>query len=690
MGIKDSFGIHVFNDTVMQRMLPAQVYLSLRQTRKEGHKLDESIAEPVAEAMLKWAVEQGATHYIHWFQPMTDTAAGKSEGFLMPKGDGTAILKFDSSALVQGEPDASSFPSGGLRNTFEARGYTAWDPTSFVFVKDKTLYIPTAFCAPSGIALDQKTPLLCSMDAVSEQAVRILRLLGDNETGRVTPMVGAEQEYFLVDREKYEQRLDLKLCGRTLLGAPPPKSQELDDHYFGRVRLKVASFMHELDDTLWKLGVAAKTKHNEVAPTQHELATVYDSANLTCDANHLIMETMKEIAKNHNLACLLHEKPFARVNGSGKHNNYSLSTDKGKNLLSPGEHPEDNLVFLLFLAAFVRGVDKYAAQLRLSTATPGNDHRLGGFEAPPAIISMFLGKRFTHILARGGVRANDSGMHTVSVGVDAVPEVLADDSDRNRTSPFAFTGNKFEFRMVGSAQSVALANITLNAILCDSLDYFAAILESSDDVEKAVRKIASDTYKEHKRIIMNGNNYSDEWHKEAKRRGLPEFSNAVDAASVWLDPNTVELFGRFDIFSELECHSRYEIALENFGKITMIEAKTLLEMMRKQVIPAVIMAAGKNAAELAKIRSVGIENPQLHGYVKKLSDSISELSLLTDKLENDIHDVPEDNVLNKTVFMRDVIRTDMHNIRVCCDAVEQIVDGKDWPMPTYTDLMHRV
>ena len=383
MSIQEKFGIHVFNDAVMKRMLPAEVYLSLRHTRREGSSLDESIAEPVAAAMLKWAIEQGATHYIHWFQPMTDTAAGKSEGFLVPNGDGSAILDFDSRALVQGEPDASSFPSGGIRNTFEARGYTAWDPTSCVFVKDKTLYIPTAFCGPSGVALDQKTPLLRSMDAVSNQAVRVLRLLGDNETDRVIPMVGAEQEYFLVDRKKYEERLDLKLCGRTLLGAPPPKMQELDDHYFGRVRLRVAAFMHELDETLWGLGVGAKTKHNEVAPTQHELATVYDSANLTCDTNQLIMELMKEIAKKHDLACLLHEKPFARVNGSGKHNNYSLCTDKGKNLLSPGKHPEKNLTFILFLAAFVRGVDKYAAQLRLSTATPGNDHRLGGFEAPP-------------------------------------------------------------------------------------------------------------------------------------------------------------------------------------------------------------------------------------------------------------------------------------------------------------------
>jgi len=689
MGIKENFGIHVFNDAVMKRMLPAEVYLSLRHTRKEGTKLDESIAEPVAKAMLEWAIEQGATHYMHWFQPMTDSAAGKSEGFIMPKGDGTAILKFDSAALVQGEPDASSFPSGGIRNTFEARGYTAWDPTSFVFVKDKTLYIPTAFCGPSGIALDQKTPLLRSMDALSTQMVRVLRLLGDNETNRVTPMVGAEQEYFLIDREKYEQRLDLKLCGRTLIGAQPPKSQELDDHYFGRVRLKVSSFMHELDDTLWKLGVAAKTKHNEGAPTQHELATVYDSANLTCDANQLIMELMKEIAKSHGMACLLHEKPFARVNGSGKHNNYSLSTDKGKNLLSPGAHPENNLVFILMLAAFVRGVDKYAAQLRLSTATPGNDHRLGGFEAPPAIISMFLGKRFSHLLAYCDRFDEESGERSVSVGVEAVPAVLSDDSDRNRTSPFAFTGNKFEFRMVGSAQSVALANIILNAILCDSLDYFASILEKSDDVEKTVRKIAVDTYKKHKRIIMNGDNYSKEWQEEAERRGLPQLSNALDAAMVWEYPETVDLFSRFGIFSKLECDSRYEIALEHFNKIVLIEAKTMLEMMQRQIIPAVITAAGKSADSLKKLRDIGLDNAEIADYASKLSGLASKLYMLTAKLSGDICKLPAGR-LEKGIYMRDVIRKDMEAIRECSDTAEKMVDEKDWPMPTYTDLMHRV
>ena len=533
MSFEQDFGCHVFRDEVMKSMLPSEVFVSLQRTRKAGGKLDEAIAGPVAEAMLKWALQQGATHYIHWFQPMTDAAVGKSECFLSPAGDGSAILDFDSRALVQGEPDASSFPSGGIRNTFEARGYTAWDPTSFVFVRDKTLYIPTAFCGPSGVALDQKTPLLRSMEAVSNEAVRVLRLLGWKNVSRVTPMVGAEQEYFLVDRERYEQRLDLKLCGRTLLGAPPPKSQELDDHYFGRVRLRIASFMHELDETLWKLGVAAKTKHNEVAPTQHELATVYDSANLTCDANHLVMETMKVVAKKHGLACLLHEKPFYGVNGSGKHNNYSLCTDQGKNLLSPGEHPENNLTFILFLAAFVRGVDRYATQLRMSTATPGNDCRLGGYEAPPAIISMFLGERYTSLLAKCSNEDHGSGKRPVSIGVETMPAVLSDDADRNRTSPFAFTGNKFEFRMVGSAQSIALANIVLNALVAESLSFFAARLEQSTEIERTVREIACETYAAHGRIIMNGNNYSQEWQIEAARRGLPVYPDSLSAAAVW-------------------------------------------------------------------------------------------------------------------------------------------------------------
>lgn len=684
------FGRCVFNDEVMRRTLDPEVYESLRRTRREGLLLDESVASPVAAAILQWALEQGATHYIHWFSPMTDTAAGKSESFVAPSPDGTAIAAFDSRALAQGEPDASSFPSGGARSTFEARGYTAWDPTSPVFVRDKTLYIPTAFCRPDGFALDQKTPLLRSMEALSDKAVRVLRLLGDDKTRRVIPMVGAEQEYFLVDRDRYERRLDLKMCGRTLIGAPPPKSQELDDHYYGRVRLRVSAFMHELDERLWELGVAAKTKHNEVAPAQHELAVVYDSANVACDANQLVMELMKEVAKRHSLACLLHEKPFARVNGSGKHNNYSLSTDAGKNLLSPGEHPENNPVFLVFLSAFVQGVDRYAAQLRLSAATPGNDWRLGGFEAPPSIISMFLGERITRLLACGADGAPACAKSAVSVGVSAVPKMLADDADRNRTSPFAFTGNKFEFRMVGSAQSVALANTVINAILCDSLEEFAGRLERADDVAEAARALARETFEQHGRIVMNGNNYSEEWLREAKRRGLPSFSGALDAIEVWNDPQTARLFERFGVFSQEECHSRYEVMMENYRKIILIEANTLLEMMRRQVLPAVIASAGKNAGHLAQLRAVGLDNAALYRYVERLSEAVTTLSARTQKLRDDIYAIPAASGREENAYLRDVVRADMESIRAASDEAEKLIDAEDWPLPTYTDLMHRV
>ncbi|MEG2174630.1 MAG: glutamine synthetase III [Oscillospiraceae bacterium] len=688
MNFLDEFGCQVFNDTVMRRVLSPEIYERLRLTRREGKRLSDTVAQPVASAMLEWALGQGATHYVHWFMPMTDTAVGKSESFLMPGPDGKALAEFSSRALVQGEPDASSFPSGGIRNTFEARGYTAWDPTSPVFVKDRILYIPTAFCSPSGDALDHKTPLLRAMDALSAQAVRVLRLLGDGETQRVIPQVGAEQEYFLVDRALYEQRLDLKLCGRTLLGAPPPKTQELDDHYYGRVRIRVAAFMHELDETLWRLGVAAKTKHNEVAPTQHELACVYDSANVTCDNNQLVMETMKVVAKRQNLACLLHEKPFARVNGSGKHNNFSLSTDKGHNLLSPGASPENNLVFLLFLAAFVRGVDRYGAQLRLSTATPNNDHRLGGFEAPPAMISMFLGDRFANMLRHCGDPCSPPAESHVKTGVATMPEVLGDDSDRNRTSPFAFTGNKFEFRMVGSSQSVALANTTLCAILADSLDFFASSLEQTDNITATVHQLCRQTAEQHGRILFNGNNYSPEWVAEAKRRGLPIITNALDAIEVWNDPATRDLFGRFSILSERECRSRYDVMMENYRKIILIEASTLLEMMRRQVIPAVISAAGKSASCLAAIRSVGLNNSILFQHVERLNNAVTSLTEQSQALQRDVCALPCGEGENR--YIRDIIRPDMERLRVLSDTTEQWMDGKDWPMPTYTDLMHRV
>jgi glutamine synthetase len=690
MDFTKEFGCHVFNDSVMRQMLATEVFDSLQKTRREGSKLEESLAQPVADAMLKWALEQGATHYLHWFQPMTGSATGKSESFVSPVGDGTAIAEFSSHALVQGEPDASSFPSGGIRNTFEARGYTAWDPTSFVFVRDKTLYVPTAFCGPGGESLDQKTPLLRSMDALSQQAVRLLRVLGDTQTRRVVPQVGAEQEYFLIDRELYEKRLDLKLCGHTLLGALPPKTQQLDDHYYGRVRIRVSAFMHELDETLWKLGVAAITKHNEVAPTQHELACLYDSANVTCDTNQLVMETMRVVAKRHNLACLLHEKPFIGINGSGKHNNYSLSTDTGRNLLSPGSHPETNLEFLLFLAAFVRAVDLYAPLLRLSTATPNNDHRLGGYEAPPAIISMFLGDRLTSLLASCG--HGDHGLERASftTGVGSMPFILGDDADRNRTSPMAFTGNKFEFRMVGSSQSIAPANTFINAMLADSFSYFAERLEKSENVDQTVRELVCETSRLHGRVIMNGNNYAHEWFVEAERRGLPMLNNALDAIAVWTDPAVVELFGRFRILSPRECASRYEITMENYRKVILIEAATLLEMMKLQVIPAVIKAAGSAARYLTDLRDVGLDNASLYRHVEQLSDAITELTAATQKLEDDIYALPDDVPEVQNAFIRDCIREDMQAVRGITDAVERVVDKSIWPMPSYTDLLHRV
>lgn len=691
MELLDNFGRYVFNDTVMRQRLPKAAYESLRRTRKLGIPLDPSIADTVATCMRDWAVAQGATHYVHWFQPMTDAAAGKSEGFLVPDADGTAILEFSPTALVQGEPDASSFPSGGIRNTFEARGYTAWDPTSSVFVRDKTLYIPTAFCAHSGEALDQKTPLLRSMDAVSTQAVRLLKILGDDTVSRVIPQVGAEQEYFLIDREKYEKRLDLKLCGRTLIGCAPPKSQELDDHYYARVRIRVAAFMQELDQELWKLGIAAKTKHNEVAPTQHELAVVYESANIACDSNQLVMEMMKTVAKHHNLACLLHEKPFARVNGSGKHNNYSLATDTGVNLLSPGKCPKDNPQFLLFLCAFIRGVDRYSPQLRLSTATASNDYRLGGFEAPPAIISMFLGDSLVSTLQNcldgSGEAGGKSPMH---FGVSSMPELLRDDCDRNRTSPLAFTGNKFEFRMPGSSQSIAFTDTVLNTIVADSLAYFADRLQASSNLAQDIKLLICETYAKHGRIIFNGNNYSQEWQQEAKGRGLPCYSNCVDAIGVFKEEATIDLFERFGVLSKSECHSRYEVMMESYRKIVLIEASTLLEMMRRQILPAIIRCAGENAQHLAHIRSVGLDNQELEEYVRRLLAAISELKNCSDNLAAHISARPTHQILTECSYIRDVIKTDMDTIRQIADRVEAVIGEDCWPIPTYTDLMHRV
>lgn len=690
MNYINSYGQRVFNDLVMRNMLDEKTYESLRQTRKVGNVLEPDVAQKVADAMLSWAVSLGATHYIHWFQPMTDTAAGKSEGFLMPGEDGTALLEFSSKELIQGEPDASSFPSGGLRNTFEARGYTAWDPTSSVFIKDDILYIPTCFCGPSGESLDYKTPLLRSMDAISSSAVKLLRALGDNDTQRVTPQVGAEQEYFLLDRELYEKRLDLKICGRTLVGAPPPKSQELDDHYYGRVRIRVAAFMKELDEELWKFGIPAKTKHNEVAPTQHELAVTYDTASLTCDSNQLIMEVMRTVAKRHSLACLLHEKPFAGVNGSGKHNNYSLTTDLGSNLLSPGKQPETNITFLIMMGAYVRALDKNAPLLRLTTATPNNDFRLGGYEAPPPIISMFFGDDFTSLLKNCTLEDSLSEKELITTGVKANPQMLSDDADRNRTSPFAFTGNKFEFRMVGSSQSIGLVNTVLNTILAESFDYISEQLKGVDDIEQKAREIVRSIMAKHGRIIFNGDNYSQQWREEAQRRGLPIIEDALEAIKNWNEPSTVYLFEKYAVLSKRECASRYEIMMENYRKIIVIEASTLLEMMKRQIIPAVIAHAGENAKSLKNIMAVGIQNDVLLKHVRKLSAAVSELVSCTENLRDHLQKIPKSCIEEENTYIRNVIRDDMLTLRRVSDEVEKVMDYRAWPMPTYTDLMHRV
>ena len=685
------FGTRTFDDATMKKMLAPKVYDSIQRTRREGKQLDSETAEAMASAILKWAVvEQGATHYIHWFQPLTDTAAGKAESFLEPMGDGTAIVELSPKALVQGEPDASSFPSGGIRNTFEARGYTAWDPTSTMFVKDHTLYIPTAFCGYNGEVLDHKMPLLRSMDAVSATAVRMLRALGDTETARVVPKVGAEQEYFIIDRERYEARLDLKICGRTLVGAPPPKSQELDDHYYGRVRIRIAAFMKELDEELWAYGIAAKTKHNEVAPTQHEIACVYDTASITCDNNHLVMQVIKEVAKRHGLAALLHEKPFNGVNGSGKHNNYSLATDKGVNLLSPGKTPEDMKRFTLILACFVRAVDRYSDLLRLSTATPGNDYRLGGYEAPPATISMFLGDALTDLLRYYGEDKPTVGKKDIDTGISAMGNLFKDDSDRNRTSPFAFTGNKFEFRMLSSSQSIAFPNTVLNCMMAETFDDFADIIEKADDRDAAVTALIRGAYEKHSRIIFNGNNYAPEWQEEAKNRGLLITRDSLDSFGALSAPKNVKLFSEYNIFSERECYSRYEVLLENFQKIINIEARTLLEMVRRQVIPALIAYAGDLGSSLADLKGVGIENRAILAIARDVSDAIEDLEEAADIMQEHLAGTKGETLVETATYMRDIIRVDMQRVRDICDAAETITGEGYWPMPTYTDLMHRV
>ncbi len=686
------FGCKVFSDEVMVERLPRPIYKSLKHSVDDGCPLEPDVANVVATAMKDWAVENGATHFTHWFQPMTGITAGKHDSFISPQGDGKVILEFSGKELIKGEPDASSFPNGGLRNTFEARGYTMWDCTSPAFIKEGTLYIPTAFCAYTGEALDAKTPLLRSMEVISKQALRILRLFGNTTSTRVISTVGAEQEYFLVDRKNYEDRLDLKICGRTLFGAKPPKGQEMDDHYCGRIRLRVGEYMRQLDTRLWELGVTSKTKHNEVAPAQHELAPVFESANIATDHNQLTMEMMRIVAKQNGLACLLHEKPFDHINGSGKHNNWSLSTNDGMNLFNPGKTPYDNVQFLIFLCAVIQALDKYPELLRVTASSAGNDHRLGANEAPPAIISIFLGEHLTSILqdiAEGSAHTEEMiGMFETSVAT--LPNLPKDDSDRNRTSPFAFTGNKFEFRMVGSSASIAAPNWVLNTIVADSLEEFADRLENAKNFDAEIKSIVADTMHNHGKIIFNGNGYTEEWVEHAEKLGLPNINNSVDAADAMIQDKNVEVLSRFGILSDIECHSRYEILLENYAKTITIEANTMLEMAKRQILPAAMRYTGDIAASYNELAASGIQNAAMKKHLEKLSSMIDCISQMTEMLEAELEASGSEDFLVTAQNCRDKIIPQMNNLRDCVDNLETITSAEYWPIPTYTDLLHRV
>ncbi len=691
--VAEEFGIDVFNEETMKQRLPKNVFKALKKTIAEGKELDSSISDVVASAMKDWAIEKGATHYTHWFQPMTGITAEKHDSFISPMGDGTVIMEFSGKELIKGEPDASSFPSGGLRATFEARGYTAWDPTSYAFVKEGSLYIPTAFYSYSGEALDKKTPLLRSMDVVSAQALRILRLFGNETTKRVVATVGAEQEYFLVDRDTYNKRKDLIFTGRTLFGAPAPKGQELEDHYFGSIKARVADYMRDLDEHLWKLGISSKTKHNEVAPAQHENAPIFAPANLATDQNQLTMELMKKLALEHNMVCLLHEKPFAGINGSGKHDNWSLSTDDGQNLLDPGKSPMENAQFLTFLAAIIKAVDEYADLLRLSVASPGNDHRLGANEAPPAIISIFLGEELEAVVEAlvEGKNYTSAGGTMFNVGVSSLPDFPKDTTDRNRTSPFAFTGNKFEFRMVGSNLNIGGPNTILNTIVANSLKEFADELEGVSDFNTSLHDLLVKTIKEHKRVIFNGNGYGDEWKKEAEERGLPNFNSTVDVLPCLTEPKNVELFTKFGVYSEVELHSRKEILLENYSKTINIEALTAADMAKTEILPAV-MRFGKDICDIAASKkSVGIEPVVEMATATKVNDLTAALSEKATQLSDAIlkaQAITEAESMARA-YHDDVFAL-MQSLRAVADELETIVGEEYWPYPTYDELLFNV
>ncbi len=693
-GVPELFGSYVFNDEVMRNKLPKDVYKSLKRTIDRGEDLDINVANVVANAMKDWAVELGATHFTHWFQPLTGITAEKHDSFITPTGSGKVIMDFSGKELIKGEPDASSFPSGGLRATFEARGYTAWDPTSYAFVKDGSLFIPTVFCSYGGEALDKKTPLLHSMEAISDQAMRILKLFGNTTARRVNTTVGPEQEYFLVDKEYFDKRKDLFFCGRTLFGAMPPKGQEMDDHYFGTIKPRVAAYMKDLDEELWKLGILAKTKHNEVAPAQHELAPIFTTTNIATDHNQLTMEIMKKVAAKHGLVCLLHEKPFAGVNGSGKHNNWSISTDTGVNLLDPGKTPYENAQFLLFLVAVIKAIDEYQDLLRISVSSAGNDHRLGANEAPPAVVSMFLGDELQAILEalESGKSYDGSEKKTMEIGVHVLPSFPKDTTDRNRTSPFAFTGNKFEFRMLGSAQSISDPNIVLNTIVAEELKQFADELENAKDFTKSLNELIRKTIKEHKKIIFNGNGYSDEWIAEAEKRGLLNYKTTVDALPHFVDKKNVELFTSHNVFTETEMRSRLEILYETYSKTVNIEALTMIDMMKKQIIPAVsdytAFLAGNIAAKKAVSESVNTDAES--ELLTKLSNELSELYKKEKVLEEAEAKENSVDAYETAVYYRDKVFGAMQDLRETVDKIEPDVASDFWPVPTYSELLFRV
>ena len=693
--IPNLFGSLVFNDNVMKARLPKETYKALKNCIKAGKSLDLDVANVVANAMKDWAIEKGATHFTHWFQPMTGVTAEKHDSFIYPDKDGNIIMEFSGKELIKGEPDASSFPSGGLRATFEARGYTAWDPTSYAFIKDGTLCIPTAFCSYSGEALDKKTPVLRSMQALNKQALRILKLFGKTNIKKVITTVGPEQEYFLVDKEMYEKRPDLVFCGRTLFGARPPKGQELEDHYFGTITPRVSAYMKELDEELWKLGVLAKTKHNEVAPAQHELAPIFATTNIATDHNQLTMELMKSIANKHGLACLLHEKPFAGVNGSGKHNNWSISTDTGVNLLEPGDTPSENAQFLLFLTSIIKAVDDYQDLLRVSVASAGNDHRLGANEAPPAIVSIFLGDELTEILKS---IENDTSYickekSPMEIGVRVLPKFFKDTTDRNRTSPFAFTGNKFEFRMLGSAFSIAGANIVLNTIVAEELSQFADILENSSNFDEDLNTLIKNTIKSHNKIIFNGNNYSNDWVKEAEKRGLLNLKTTPDALPSFVNSKNVELFTKHHVLSETELYSRYEILLDNYSKTIHIEALTMIDLAKKEIIPAILVYQGE-IAEIAnnkKKLSSSIQCCLEENILNKISALGNSLYSKLEDLEKSVLDAKlHTEALDLAKYYREPVFMNMQQLRAVVDELETLVSKKYWTLPSYGELLFSV